>query len=81
MRSSLLQLAKKRRKALQVLLIWVATLALVGGEVAWAFRPFVGSIYLPASLFREEALEGNVYEFLLHDIAPHLMGDDDQGDR
>jgi len=31
-------------------LAWVVTFALVGGEVAWALRPFVGSIYHPIAL-------------------------------
>jgi hypothetical protein len=51
---------------------WVIVYALTGGEVAWALRPFVGSVYLPVVFLREDALHGNVYEFIVTDILPHL---------
>ncbi len=51
---------------------WLLTYAFVGGEVAWAMRPFVGSIYAPITFLRSDALDGNVYEFILLDILPHL---------
>jgi NhaP-type Na+/H+ or K+/H+ antiporter len=51
---------------------WVLTFALVGGEVAWALRPFVGSIYKPIEFLRADALQGNVYEFIFTDILPYL---------
>jgi len=51
---------------------WIAIYAFVGGEVAWALRPFVGSVYLPVVFLRKDALRGNVYEFILTDILPHL---------
>jgi hypothetical protein len=48
--------------------------ALVGGEVAWALRPFVGSVSprYPIVFLRQDALEGNVYEFIGSDIVPYL---------
>ena len=49
-------------------------MAVVGGEVAWALRPFVGSVYLTVAFVREDALDGNVYEFIWTDIRPHLVG-------
>lgn len=52
---------------------WVLTFALVGGEVAWALRPFVGSVYEPSAFLRSDALDGNVYEFVGTDIAPYLL--------
>ncbi|MEM7052770.1 MAG: hypothetical protein AAF604_24105 [Acidobacteriota bacterium] len=52
--------------------IWVITLALVGGEVTWALRPFVGSVYEPVTFLRRDALNGNVYEFIWRDIVPYL---------
>lgn len=51
---------------------WIAVYAFVGSEVAWALRPFIGSVYLPVVFLREDALRGNVYEFILTDILPHL---------
>jgi hypothetical protein len=44
----------------------------VGGEVAWMLRPFVGSVYLPVVFLRDDALNGNVYEFIFTDILPHF---------
>jgi hypothetical protein len=52
--------------------LWVTAYALVGGEVAWAFRPFVGSVYEPIAFVRPTALDGNLYEFIVLDIAPHV---------
>ncbi|HEX7185749.1 MAG TPA: hypothetical protein VF756_28250 [Thermoanaerobaculia bacterium] len=60
------------RTVLAVYLLWVAGYALVGGEVAWVLRPFVGSVYAPVVFLREDALDGNVYEFIFTDILPHL---------
>jgi len=59
-------------RATRIHLLWLATYAFVGGEVAWALRPFVGSIYLPVVFLRSDALHGNVYEFIVTDILPHL---------
>jgi hypothetical protein len=53
--------------------VWVLAFALVGGEVAWALRPFVGSVYMPVVFLRPDALDGNVYEFIVTDILPHLF--------
>jgi len=59
-------------RATRIRLSWIAVYALVGGEVAWALRPFVGSVYLPVVFLRDDALNGNVYEFILTDILPHV---------
>jgi hypothetical protein len=53
---------------------WIAAFAFVGGEVAWALRPFVGSVYFPVVFLRDDALEGNMYEFIFISILPHLLG-------
>jgi hypothetical protein len=55
---------------------WLIAYALVGGEVAWALRPFVGSVSdkFPIVFLRPDALDGNVYEFIVTDILPHLLG-------
>ena len=53
--------------------------ALVGGEVAWALRPFVGSVYKPVVFLRADALDGNVYEFIFTEILPHLLSGDSKG--
>lgn len=78
---ALVGLAGGRRRARKVFVAWVLAFALVGGEVAWALRPFVGSIYYPPAFVRRDALEGNVYEFIWHDIVPYLFADRNGGPR
>ena len=53
---------------------WLLAYALVGGEVAWMLRPFVGSVSpdFPVVFLRGDALRGNVYEFVFSDIFPYL---------
>lgn len=67
---------RPRHVVVSVFLVWIVTYALVGGEVAWALRPFVGSVSadLPVVFLRPDALHGNVYEFIWTDILPHLAG-------
>lgn len=54
--------------------LWVLAYAVVGGEVLWALRPFVGSVSpdFPVVFLRRDALDGNVYEFIGTDIIPYL---------
>lgn len=59
-------------RARRIHLSWLAAYAFAGGEIAWLLRPFVGSVYLPVVFLRSDALQGNVYEFILTDILPHL---------
>lgn len=65
-------LGAPRRTVRAVYLLWIAAYALVGGEAAWILRPFVGSVYQPVVFLRQDALDGNVYEFIFTDILPHL---------
>ena len=67
------RLEGRRRTIRAVYAVWLAAFALVGGEVAWALRPFVGSVYMPVIFLRPDALDGNVYEFIANDILPHLI--------
>lgn len=68
--------APSPRAARTAFAAWIAVSALVGGELAWALRPFVGSVYEPVAFLRADALDGNVYEFVWTDILPHLFGHD-----
>lgn len=70
----LARLEPRRGRAGRIFLLWLVVYAVVGGEVAWALRPFVGSVYLPVTFLRDDALDGNVYEFIITDILPHLLG-------
>ena len=72
LRSVLVEVCGSETLARRIRFSWVALYAFVGGEVAWMLRPFVGSVYLPVVFLRDDALDGNVYEFILTDILPHL---------
>ena len=72
LRGLLEDLSGDPRRARTVHLVWLVTFAFVGGEIAWALRPFVGSIYLPVVFLRPDALDGNVYEFIVRDVLPYL---------
>jgi len=72
LRRALGRLAAPRGSIRAAYALWVFAFALTGGEVAWAFRPFVGSVYAPVAFLRERPLDGNVYEFVFTDILPHL---------
>jgi hypothetical protein len=74
LRGALARSGGEGRRLARTVRIWVLTFALVGGEVAWALRPFVGSVYYRVEFLREDALRGNVYEFVFTDILPHLTG-------
>jgi hypothetical protein len=74
LREALLELSGGREAvARAVRFAWVAVYAFVAGELAWILRPFVGSVYLPVVFMRDDALRGNVYEFLFTDVLPHLI--------
>ncbi|HVR38962.1 MAG TPA: hypothetical protein VMU84_07680 [Thermoanaerobaculia bacterium] len=60
-------------RSTRIHLLWILVYAFVGGEIAWILRPFVGSVYLPVVFLRDDAFRGNVYEFILTDILPHLL--------
>jgi hypothetical protein len=72
---AMLRLPHPRRVIAAAYVMWVLAYALVGGEMAWALRPFVGSVSPehPLVFLREDALNGNVYEFIGTDIAPYLL--------
>lgn len=43
---------------------WLLSNAVVGGQLAWILRPFLGSPNYPVAFLRPTALEGNFYEFV-----------------
>ena len=53
--------------------VWLVAFALVGGEVSWLLRPFVGSVYKPVVFIRSDSFDRNIYEFIISDILPHLF--------
>ncbi|MGI9076716.1 MAG: hypothetical protein ACR2G6_05205 [Gemmatimonadaceae bacterium] len=74
--TALARVAPDRRVAATVYALWMLSFAFVGGEVAWALRPFVGSVYYPIVFLRPDALDGNVYEFIGTQILPYLLSNE-----
>jgi hypothetical protein len=56
----------------RVLLAWLAGNLLLGSQLSWILRPFVGTPRLPVQFLRTDALEGNFFEAILR-TAERLM--------
>lgn len=56
------QLTGDRAIALRVLLFWLGGNLLLGSQIAWICRPFIGSPGLPIQFFRDDPLTGNFFE-------------------
>jgi len=52
--------------ARKVLFAWLAGNLLLGSQLAWNLRPFVGSPHLDVEFLRANAFEGNFFEALLN---------------
>ncbi len=48
--------------AQKILIAWLAVNLLLGAQLSWNLRPFVGSPGLPVQFFRPDALRGNFFE-------------------
>ena len=48
--------------AKRVLLAWLGVNLLLGSQLTWIARPFIGAPQLPVAFLREGALQGNFYE-------------------
>ncbi len=66
------ELGGNRGFARRVLLAWLAGNLLLGSQLAWILRPFVGSPVLPVQFLRPDAFEGNFYE-LIWLVIRHLL--------
>ena len=52
---------------------WVASFALVGCQLSWILRPFVGSPFYAVQFMRPDALERNFFEFILTEVLPYAL--------
>jgi hypothetical protein len=59
-------------KALNVFRIWIVVFGIVGAQMSWVLRPFIGSPDLPFSFFRRR--EGNFFEAVLKALAAIFGG-------
>ena len=58
--------------AWKILLGWLAVNLLLGSQLSWNLRPFVGSPGLPVQFLRDDALNGNFFEAVFR-AAKHLL--------
>jgi hypothetical protein len=66
------QLSGTARVARAVLAAWLIANLLLGSQLVWILRPFIGAPWLPVQFLRPNAFEGNFYETVLHDVI-HLF--------
>jgi hypothetical protein len=66
------RLSGNARTARRVLCAWLAMNLLLGSQLVWVLRPFIGSPSLPVQFLRPNAFEGNFYETVLRDLM-HLF--------
>jgi hypothetical protein len=70
LRQLLERLSGQRRVARQILFSWLASNLLLGGQLSWILRPFIGQASLPVEFLRDNALQGNFFESIFHVIKP-----------
>ena len=68
----LLRELSRRAVASRVLFAWLSVNLLLGSQLAWILRPFVGSPSLPVEFLRRDALAGSFYEAIFNAVK-HLF--------
>lgn len=58
--------------ARRVLLAWLACNLLLGSQLSWILRPFIGAPTLPVEFLRTTAFHGNFYEAVFRSLAQLL---------
>ena len=71
----LLQLSGNRVVATRVLFAWLTGNLFFGSQLSWILRPFIGTPSMPVQFFRAEALHGNFYENLFHELTQLIAPD------
>jgi hypothetical protein len=64
-----------RSPALRVLLAWLAGNLLLGSQLSWILRPFIGSPTMPVQFLRGDAFRGNFFETVFR-MVKHSFGAD-----
>ena len=66
------RLAGRASSARAILFAWLTGNLLLGSQLAWTLRPFVGSPGLPVEFLRSDPLRGNFFEAVAH-ACRHLL--------
>jgi hypothetical protein len=52
---------------------WLLAFAVVGCQLSWILRPFVGSPFYEIQFMRPDALERNFFEFVFTEVLPYVL--------
>ena len=52
---------------------WIVSFAVVGCQLSWILRPFVGSPFFDVRFMRPDALERNFFEFVFGEVLPYVL--------
>jgi hypothetical protein len=52
---------------------WIVSFAIVGCQLSWILRPFVGSPFYGVAFMRPDALSRNFFEFVLGEVLPNVL--------
>ncbi len=52
---------------------WIGMFTLVGCQLSWILRPFIGSPFYPVVFMRPACLNRNFYEFILFEVIPNVL--------
>jgi len=55
-------------KSKQIIFSWLAVNLLLGGQLSWILRPFIGTPKVPVDFVRDNALDGNFFESVLESV-------------
>jgi hypothetical protein len=69
------QLGGNRAVAWRVLFAWLAVNLLLGSQLTWIARPFIGAPQLPVVFLRETAFQGNFHEDVFRTLLQLLQFD------
>jgi hypothetical protein len=62
------ELSGSRAIALRVLFAWLAGNLLLGSQIVWVLRPFIGNPAVPVEFLTDHAMEGNFFESVFSDL-------------
>ncbi|OGV66987.1 MAG: hypothetical protein A2283_07390 [Lentisphaerae bacterium RIFOXYA12_FULL_48_11] len=52
---------------------WIASFTIVGCQLSWILRPFIGSPFYAIEFMRPDALKRNFFEFIYTDVLPYII--------